>query len=73
MGKRPKLDAIEPLLLSRENFSLTDAQYQAKAGIPLPKDASYLLSRSALARKSREYGYRLEVQEKTGQFIRISG
>lgn len=37
MGKHPKLDALEKLFNSNKNFSLTDDQYKAKAGIPLLK------------------------------------
>ena len=65
MGKHPKLENLDDLLDKGKDFSLTDAQYEKKVGIPLPKVIDYLLNRSALARKCREKGYTITVQEKT--------
>lgn len=53
MGKHPKLDALEKFFNSNKNFSLTDAQYEARTGIPLPKSIRYLINNSALAKKSK--------------------
>lgn len=64
MGKRPRLDAISAVLTSGKCLTLTDAQYEAKTGIALPKDTYYLKNGSALARLCKEYGYCIEVQEK---------
>ncbi len=68
MGKHPKLEQLDSLMEQGIDFSLTDLQYEKKVGIPLPKDIRYLLSRSALARKCREAGYSMAVQEKTVSF-----
>ena len=65
MGKHPKLERLESTFDKGQDFSLTDAQYEKKVGIPLPKGIDYLLNRSALARKCREKGYTITVQEKT--------
>lgn len=70
MGKHPKLDTLEKFFNSNKNFSLTDAQYEARTGIPLPKSIRYLINNSALAKKSKKYGYKLEVQEKIVYFIK---
>ena len=70
MGRHPNFDKLELLFEKNKSFSLTDLQYEKKAGIPLPKDKSYLVNRSALAKKCRKYGYTLKVQEKTVFFIK---
>ena len=70
MGKHPNFDKLNSKFNASKNFSLTDAQYEAKTGIPLPKDKRYLINKSALAKESKKYGYRLEVQEKTVYFIK---
>lgn len=65
MGKHPKLENLDRDFIKGKDFSLTDAQYEKEVGIPLPKGTDYLLNRSALARKCREMGYTMIVQEKT--------
>lgn len=65
MGKHPKLENLDAIFDKGKDFSLTDAQYEKKVGIPLPKGIDYLLNRSALARKCREKGYTITVKEKT--------
>lgn len=70
MGKHPKLDTLEKFFNSNKNFSLTDSQYETKTGVRLPKDTSYLIRNSALAKKSKKYGYKLKVQEKIVYFIK---
>ncbi len=65
MGKHPKLENLDRDFIKGKDFSLTDVQYEKKVGIPLPKGIDYLLNRSALARKCREMGYTMTVQEKT--------
>ncbi len=64
MGKKPDLIQLENLFESGKDFELTDAQYEKKTGAPLPKDKNYILKRSALAKKAKEYNYSLEVIEK---------
>ena len=64
MGKWPDMEKIAALLGQGTCITLTDAQYEAKTGIPLPKDKHYLKEKSALARLCRKHGYSIEVQEK---------
>lgn len=70
MSKNPNLTKLEPLFAKGKPFSLTDAQYEAKTGVMLPKYKNYLLNNSALARLCREKGYEMKVQEKTVYFER---
>jgi len=65
MGKKPRLEALDQLFETRDTFTLTDSQYEKRVGIPLPKASYYLLHGSALARKCKEKGFELSVQEKT--------
>ena len=64
MGKHPRLENLNYLFRTNNDFSLTDEQYERKTGIPLPKKTDYILKRSALARKCKELGYTMTVQEK---------
>lgn len=70
MGKQPDLRKVEALLKKGEAFTLTDAQYERKTGCMLPKDKNYLKNRSALAKKAKENGYKIEVLEKTVLFTK---
>lgn len=65
MGKKPKINNLKMLFEKEEDFSLTDAQYEKETGATLPKSIYYLKTNSALAKKAKEYGYYLEVIEKT--------
>lgn len=64
MGKHPNLEKIAALVSKGQYIELTDAQYEEKTGVPLPKDAYYLKTRSALAHLCRKNGYAIKVQEK---------
>jgi len=64
MGKHPRLENLNSLFASNKDFSLTDEQYEKKTGIPLPKKIDYILKRSALAKKCKQLGYSMTVQEK---------
>ncbi|MDE6774709.1 MAG: hypothetical protein K2J37_00140 [Ruminococcus sp.] len=61
----PKLEEVIKLLESGEQFSLTDSQYKKKTGLNIPKNNTYLVKKSAVARKAKEYGYKLVLQERT--------
>ncbi len=61
---KPKLDEIEKLLQKGKAFSLTDAQYEKKTGLRLPKASSYLKNKSALAKLCQKYGFIILIQEK---------
>ncbi len=68
MGKQPNLSELLPLFEAHADFSLTEAQYAEKTGAALPKDASYLLKKSAVARFAAEKGYVLSLNERTVSF-----
>ena len=64
----PDMKGIIRQLEAGENFSLTESQYKHSTGRPLPNTFYYLLKKSVVARKAKEYGYKLSVQERTLQF-----
>ena len=68
--KKPKLDEIEKELRKGRNFSLTDEQYLAKTGAQFPQRKSYAQRNSAVAKKAREYGFRVVVIPKIIKFER---
>lgn len=65
MKKKPNFEELEHTFSKGEEFSLTEAQYKAKTGAPMPQKKSYLLNNSALAKRAKKFGYRLELIEKT--------
>lgn len=69
MGK-PNLKEIERRLSYGENFSLTDAQYKKRTGLSLPKRKSYAEKESAVAKKAREKGFSVKIQEKRIFFVK---
>lgn len=64
MGKRPDLSELEKMFSKGIEFELTDAQYEKKTGIPLPKGIYYLKNQSALAKLVSKMDYSMEVIEK---------
>lgn len=64
MSKKPNLKSLESLFLEGKNFELTDTQYEKKTGAALPKDKSYIIKKSALAKEAGKHGYFLDVIEK---------
>lgn len=64
MGKL-KVDKLLPLFEAKEDFSLTEKQYEKSTGKPLPKGYYYLKNKSALANLAKKYGYIIEIKEKT--------
>lgn len=65
---RPDLKGIIKQFEAGQPFSLTDSQYKKSTGQSLPKSVYYLLKGSAVARKAKDYGYKLIVQERTVRF-----
>ncbi|MBQ8388666.1 MAG: hypothetical protein IJX46_07055 [Clostridia bacterium] len=63
--KHPNFEKLLPLFQAQEDFSLTETQYQKSTGEPLPKDVYYLKRKSALSRVAQDYGYVIDVKEKT--------
>ena len=68
MSRQPNLTELLPLFEAQGDFSLTEAQYAEKTGASLPKDASYLLKRSAVAKFAAGRGYTLFLNERTVSF-----
>lgn len=61
----PKLDlsSFAPLLEQGKNFEITEEQYEenVKKGMPA---TNYLKKSSPLAKLAKEYGYRIQVEER---------
>ncbi len=70
MSRNPDLTKLDALFSKGNPFCLTDAQYEAKTGVMLPKGKYYLLNNSALAKLCKKKGYELKLQEKTVYFER---
>ncbi len=66
----PKLDSIVKQMEAGEPFSLTNSQYKKSTGLDIPKDTSYLIRRSAVAKRAREMGYMIVVHERQISFER---
>lgn len=62
--------ALESIINSSIDFSLTEKQYEKLTGRPMPKDTGYLIQRSALARFAKSRGLRVQVREKTITFVK---
>lgn len=63
---------LDEMLKASPVFSLTEAQYRKLTGRELPKDSSYLVKKSALARFARKNGLRIRVQERMISFEKES-
>lgn len=61
---RPNLESLDFLFDKMESFELTDTQYKKKTGLSLPQNSNYLIKKSALAKKCKEKGFTLKLQEK---------
>lgn len=61
----PNLKEIEKQLQTGVDFSLTDNQYLKSTGLSIPKDDVYLKSKSAISKKAEQYGYKIQLIEKT--------
>lgn len=56
------LSALIPLLEKGQPFELTEKQYEEKIKKSVPK-TDYLKRNSPVAKKAREYGYKIQVEE----------
>ena len=64
MGKNPNLSKLDYLFDQGKDFFLSSRDYKEKTGAPLPKDNSYLKTKSAFAIRAEEKGYLIvEVKE----------
>lgn len=61
----PNLKNIEKQLQTGVDFSLTDSQYLKSTGLNIPKSEIYLKSKSAIRKKAEQYGYKIQLVEKT--------
>lgn len=57
------LSSFEQLFQKGENFEITEEQYEEKVKKKLPQ-TNYLKKRSPVARKARDFGYKLHVEER---------
>lgn len=57
------LSALIPLLKQGHSFELTEEQYKEKIKRALPK-TDYLKRSSPVAKKAKEYGYKIQVEER---------
>ena len=71
MAKNPNLDSISKRMEKGESFTFTRAQYIRETGADIPQNKSYTEKRSAVARKAREKGYKVEVIPEIIKFIKI--
>lgn len=67
----PNFEKIEALLEKTEEFSLTVAQYKQKTGANFPKEKYYAENRSAIAKKAKEYGFKVVVVPQCIEFKKI--
>lgn len=65
MSNKVDFSKFLPLLESNEEFSITEKQYLKNTGREMPKDTYYLKHTSALSKKAKQYGYSIEVNERT--------
>jgi len=70
---RPNLEKIEKLFEKNEEFSLTVDQYRQKTGINFPKEKYYAENRSAIAKKAKEYGFKVFVIPQNIEFRKTGG
>lgn len=56
------LSALIPLLNQGKTFELTEKQYEEMIKRALPK-TDYLKRHSPVAKKAKEYGYKIQVEE----------
>lgn len=71
----PSIDfsKIAEMLESSNDFSLSESQYKKLTGRTMPKDISYLIHKSAVAKFAESKGLKIHVQEKTITFEKSNG
>lgn len=72
MGRRPKLETIIKRFEKGENFTLTRKEYIKNTGADIPQDQTYTKSKSAVAKKAMEYGYKIDVIPEKLIFTKIN-
>lgn len=61
---------LEEMLDSSTSFSLSEKQYEEVTGRKMPKNSSYLVRYSAVAKFAADRGLKIRIQEKTITFER---
>lgn len=62
------LSALIPLLEKGDSFELTEKQYEEKIKKSVPK-TDYLKRNSPVAKKAKEYGYKIQVEERVHRVL----
>lgn len=62
---------IKEMVDSSLDFSITEKQYEKLTGRKLPKDNTYIINNSALAKFAKDCGLKIIIQEKTITFDRV--
>lgn len=62
------LSALTPLLKQGKSFELTEKQYEERIKRAMPK-TDYLKRSSPVARKAKEYGFTLSVEERVHRVL----
>lgn len=65
------LSSFERMLQQGENFELTEEQYEENIKKPMPQ-TDYLKRKSPVAKKAKEYGYRIQVEERIHRVLIIT-
>ncbi len=68
MANKIDFSKIISLLEANEDFSLTEGQYLKNTGKELPKHTYYLKNASALSKLVKNYGFQIEINERTVNF-----
>lgn len=69
--KHPKLDGIIEKLKSGVNFSLNRSQYIEMTGIDIPQNKYYTEQASAIAKRAKQFGYKIVVIPEVIEFVKI--
>ena len=62
--RKPNFDKLFPLFEAKEDFSLTETQYEKSTSASLPKNFYYLKQNSALAKIAKNMGMQLISKKK---------
>lgn len=65
MRKKPNFTNLISLLEANEDFSITEKQYLKSTGADMPKGTYYLKNNSAFSKLAEQYGYTIEINERT--------
>ncbi len=69
--KKPDLSRIVKKLEKEKSFSITRDEYVKLTGADTPQDKYYFANRSALAKKAKEHGFKLEIIPEKINIIKV--